>query len=164
MVNFEWPRRFFFQTGLVYEQRSTADPAFVYVSAAPHSSNFEVDLSYLKIPMLAGVAFTQGTTEPYGAIGFTLNVGLDESITNTYAEDVPSFVPRSQPDLVYDRMEYGVFGELGIRQRFGPNLGMLGFRYGATERTMHLLNGQGAGAVNLGSRQISAHLTVLFSL
>lgn len=168
VFSFQGEKPLFFQAEILYDKRTATDPEFQYVGSEPYSSVFKIDLSYIHIPILMGYAFNAGNNKPYIAGGLQFGQGLQQEMTNTYAADVPSFTPRSSPNVKYDASEIGfLILEVGIRKKI-KNSNILNFsaRYTASQRSIKANNDGSTNRdnISLATDKVAITLSYLFLL
>jgi len=154
------------QTELIFNSRSSNDSEFESLDTSPFTSNLKASFSYLNIPLLVGYDFSNKALTPYGILGLHFGLSTKSELTIEFDDDLPSFIPQMQPITRWDRTEYGVVLELGVKKyMINKSYIGVGLRYTGTERTYRINNGLiSGGAANLGINMMSGSISYMFSI
>ena len=167
LADFKFKKQLFLQTGLVYDARTVTDTEFVSIDSDPFASNFSLQIAHISIPLIVGYTFGKGNTQPYISAGFQVGTGIKEEVSNIYEEELPSYIQKNEPVFEFNSAEYGILGEIGIRQYIGQSsMVNLGVQYmgGDRDTFVNRTNNLTGGAVNLGTKRLAINLSYLFRL
>lgn len=158
-------KKFFLQTELAIESREVNDPEFVPTGIS-YMADLIASFSYINVPLIVGYKFSSSSFSPYLLAGIQLGVSTKNEVELIYEDDIPSFVPQTQPSTDFDTTEIGILGEIGIRYNLSAKTHLTcGFRYTGAERS-YFINQlqQGGGSANLGNKKVGIGLGFLYSI